>query len=265
VSDAQNIHLESQQLWDAKAEFWDSMMGEGNIFHRELVGPSTERLLNVQPGETVLDVACGNGQFSRRMAELGANVLATDYSAALLERARARTTQNADRIEYLQLDATNESEFRALGQQRFDAAVCNMALMDISTIEPLYRGLAAVLKPGGRFVFTLMHPCFNSSSSVLGVEEEDRDGQLIETLYVKTSNYLQMATRRGAGAPNEPNPHYYFHRPLHVLLNAAFEAGFMLDRIEEPSFSLESKGSRALSWVNYKAIPPVLAVRLRLT
>lgn len=264
MSGEQNIHRESQQLWDAKAEFWDNMMGEGNLFHRELVAPSAERLLNLHAGETVLDVACGNGQFSRRMAELGANVLATDYSAALLERAKARTIQHTDRLEYRQLDATNEAEFRALGEHSFDAAVCNMALMDISTIEPLYRGLAAVLKPGGRFVFTIMHPCFNSSSSVLGVEEEDRDGQLIETWYVKTSNYLQMATKRGAGAPNEPNPHYYFHRPLHLLLNSAFEAGFMLDRIEEPSFRPESKGSRALSWVNYKAIPPVLAARLRL-
>jgi 2-polyprenyl-3-methyl-5-hydroxy-6-metoxy-1,4-benzoquinol methylase len=82
----QNIHRESQQLWDAKAEFWDNMMGEGNVFHRELVGPSAERLIGVQPGAVVLDVACGNGQFARRLAELGAQVVATDYSAALLYR-----------------------------------------------------------------------------------------------------------------------------------------------------------------------------------
>ena len=79
------------EAWEKKAAFWDKMMGEGNAFQRVLIGPATERLLRVLPGESVLDVACGNGVFSRRLAELGARVVAMDFSERFLELARART------------------------------------------------------------------------------------------------------------------------------------------------------------------------------
>src|SRR5689334_8651365 len=104
--DMQAIAAENLALWQQKAAFWDERMAEGNLFHTELLAPATERLLAVQPGETVLDVACGNGQWARRMAGLGADVVATDFSSAFIERARARTTEYQDHIEYRILDAT---------------------------------------------------------------------------------------------------------------------------------------------------------------
>lgn len=117
---------------------------------RMLIAPSTERLLNVQAGQRVLDIACGNGAFARRLAALGATVVASDFSAAFLEKVRARmTTEHADRIEYRLVDATDEAALLALGERQFDAAVCTMGLMDMSVIEPLFRALARLLKPGG--------------------------------------------------------------------------------------------------------------------
>src|SRR6266581_4083405 len=77
-------------LWDRKAAFWDERMGDGNDFQLLLVAPATERLLQLRPGELVLDVACGNGVFSRRLADLGAEVVAVDFSAPFVEAARAR-------------------------------------------------------------------------------------------------------------------------------------------------------------------------------
>lgn len=58
-------------------------------------------------------------------------------SAALLEKAHARTTQHANRIEYRLVDATDEAALLALGERQFDAAVSAMGLMDMSAIEPL--------------------------------------------------------------------------------------------------------------------------------
>src|SRR5438128_9887050 len=99
--DLKAINQEVSEIWDANAAFWDDYMGaEGNIFHRELVAPVAERLLALLPGETVLEIACGAGLFARRMAELGARVVATDFSAVFLERAKARTAPYADRIEF---------------------------------------------------------------------------------------------------------------------------------------------------------------------
>lgn len=114
-----DLNEETRTIWDHNAAFWDDRMGDGNDFQRILTGPASERLLNLQAGETVLEIACGNGVFSRRMAQLGVHVVATDFSEQLLERARAHTTEYADRIEYRLLDATREDQIVALGQQHY--------------------------------------------------------------------------------------------------------------------------------------------------
>src|SRR5215831_2819521 len=136
------LNLATRDVWDQNAEFWDRAQGEaGNLSQRTLIGPAAERPLALHPGETVLEIACGTGVFARQMARLGVQVLATDFSHQMLERARARTTDLTDRIEYRLLDATNEEHMLALGARRFDAAMCNMGLMDMATIDPLLSAL----------------------------------------------------------------------------------------------------------------------------
>src|SRR5438067_8376114 len=104
--DLQELNRETREIWDRKAQFWDERMGEGNQFQRVLVGPASERLLEVQRGQVILEIACGNGVFSRRLASLGAQVIATDFSARFLELAKACTTEHPDRIAYRLVDAT---------------------------------------------------------------------------------------------------------------------------------------------------------------
>jgi 2-polyprenyl-3-methyl-5-hydroxy-6-metoxy-1,4-benzoquinol methylase len=258
------LRRETRAIWEGKADYWDAQMGEGNAFHNQLVAPAATRLLAPQAGETILDVACGNGQFSRQLAALGVRVVATDFSATFLARAAARTTAHAARITYQQLDATDEAALLVLGAGRFDAAVCNMALMDMPTIAPLLRALRQLLKPSGRFVFVVPHPCFNNNATRLTLEEEDRAGELRETRGVRIAEYLHIPPGKGAGMPGEPAPHYYFHRPLHELLGECCAAGFALDGLEEPAFAPETTSGRALSWAHYQQIPPALAARLRL-
>lgn len=249
--------------WDAKAAYWDERMGEGNAFHRELVGPTAERLLRIRPDETVLDVACGNGQFSRRLASLGARVLAADFSAAFLDRARVRAAGQpwADRIEHVQLDVTDEAALAALGAARFDAVVCLMALMDIADIGPLANCLPRLLRPGGRFVFVSAHPSFNSSYVRMSVEEEDRAGELVTTRWLSVRGYLTPFADRGMGMPGEPVSHWYFHRSLSDLLRPFLDAGLVLDALAEPGFTEPSTAT--LGWTSYTDIPPALAARLR--
>ncbi len=254
---------ETRAIWDEKAAFWDERMGEGNAFQRVLIGPASERLLAVRPDELVLDVACGNGVFARRLAQLGARVVATDFSAKFLELAKARTTQHADRIEYRLADATDEQQLLELGEERFDAAVCNQALMDMPVIEPLLRALARLIKPTGRFVFAVPHPAFNSLGCQWGIESAVQDGRLVQARHVKVLDYLHVPAGKGPGMPDEPAPHWYFHRPLSALLGACFAAGFVLDGLEEPAFGPEDSSAAPLSWLNYHDIPPVLVARAR--
>jgi 2-polyprenyl-3-methyl-5-hydroxy-6-metoxy-1,4-benzoquinol methylase len=258
------LSRQAHDIWDEIAPFWDDRMGEGNAFQRLLIGPATERLLEVQPGQRVLDIACGNGVFTRRLAALGASVVAFDFSEAFIERARARTHLHTERIEYQVLDATNREQLLALGAGGFDAAVCNMALMDMAAIEPLLGALGALLAPGGRFVFSVIHPCFNSVGSCKIGEEEDRAGELITRLGVKVTGYITPVAQRGLGMVGQPTPQIYFHRPLSALLNACFDAGLVLDRLEEPVFLDNTRSDQPFSWLNYREIPPVLIARLRM-
>ncbi|UVI29039.1 class I SAM-dependent methyltransferase [Paenibacillus spongiae] len=158
------LNDESQTRWDANAGYWDDYMGaQSNQFHRELIRPHTEQLLKPAEGQTILDIACGNGNFSRRLAELGANVVAFDYSPNMIERAIARSAEYAGRIEYRVADASSTAQLHELGIERFDSAVANMALMDIADIAPLVQSLLTLLKPDGIFVFSITHPCFQNA------------------------------------------------------------------------------------------------------
>jgi 2-polyprenyl-3-methyl-5-hydroxy-6-metoxy-1,4-benzoquinol methylase len=256
-----NEHARS--AWNANAEFWDKRMGEGNDFVDVLEWPAIERLLQPQAGERLLDIACGNGLTSRRLAQAGARVVASDFSEGMLAQARKR---GSDGVEYRRADATNREELLGLGEAAsFDGALCNMALMDMAEIAPLMQALAVLLKPGGRFVFTTMHPCFNNPAVVHAGELEDRNGCLLTTYSVKVSRYMTPYSQPGLAMRDQPEPHPYFHRPLQELLRPAFEAGLVLDGLEESAFSKgHPDGSMLLSWGGrFSEIPPVLVVRLK--
>jgi ADP-ribose pyrophosphatase YjhB (NUDIX family)/SAM-dependent methyltransferase len=260
----QVLNEEGRALWDQKATFWDALHGdEGNQFHRRLVAPAVERLLALQPGERVLDVACGNGVMARRLAALGGRVTAVDFSLALIKKARQRGQPAGEPIQYGVADATDEEALAALGEGQFDAVVCTMALMDMPVIAPLYRAVRRLLVENGRFVFANAHPAFNSNNPVFVIEQADDDGQLITTRGVKINAYLAIPPLKGVGAPGEPGPHTYYHRPLHQLLGEAFAAGLVLDALEEPTFAPEDADpQRPLSWSSLWQIPPVLVGRL---
>ncbi len=259
--DSKSLNDEGRLLWNQKAEFWDDLFGDwGNQFHRRLVEPSLLQLLQLKAGEAVLDVGCGNGVLARRLALLGAQVTACDFSEEMLRLARARGGE----IDYRQIDATDEDALLQLGEGQFDAVTCSMALMDIPEIEPLYCAARRLLRADGRFVFATMHPAFNSNNPIFIHEKEDRDGIVTECFALKLRAYLDMPPVLGAGAPGEPTPHYYYHRPLGELLRPAFRAGFLLDGLLEPAFSEDdAEDSGSLSWSDFSQFPPVLACRLR--
>jgi SAM-dependent methyltransferase len=164
------------------------------------------------------------------------------------------------------LDATDEAALLTLGERRFDAAICNMALFDIADLQPLMHALAWLLRPGGRFVFSVIHPCFNSPHMSLVAEMEDREGDIITVYSVKVFNYITPKVSRAAAIQGQPKPQLIFHRPLQVLLGAGFDVGFVLDGLEERAFPPDHPSGRSpLTWgANFSEIPPVLVARMRL-
>lgn len=251
------------RAWNAIATFWDKHMAEGNDFFNTLVWPAVEKLLQPAAGEHLLDVACGNGLTSRRLARAGARVTAFDFSEAMIGLARKRGA--AAEIDYRVVDATDKAALLQLGIGAFDGALCNMAIMDMAEIDPLMTALACLLRPGGRFVFSILHPCFNNPAIVQMGELEDRAGNFVTTYSVKISRYMTPFSQPGLGMHGQPEPHPYFHRPLAGLLAPAFAAGLTMDAMEECAFPPDNRsGATPLSWDGrFSEMPAVMVARLR--
>lgn len=263
---------EVRRLWNANAAWWDDQIGEGNEFQDLLIEPASERLLAVRPGDAILDIACGAGRFTRRLADLGARVTAFDHSEAFIERARQRTPDSAS-IEYRVCDAADRDALLAMGSGVFDKAVCTMALMDMPVIETLLQALPVLLAPGGTFVFSVLHPCFHSTAVRMFSEmTEDETGRYIVQNGVRVTAYRTSAAKKTEGILGQPEAQYVFHRPLQVLLDAGFRAGFVVDGWEEPGLPSakatrpglpSAEGTRpGLRWIDMPEIPPVLVVRM---
>jgi 2-polyprenyl-3-methyl-5-hydroxy-6-metoxy-1,4-benzoquinol methylase len=263
ASKTRKSNLETRQAWDANANFWDERMREGNDFFNILEWPAIERLLAVQPGQHILDIACGNGLTSRRLAASGARVTAFDFSKKLIGIARSKPNPGS-RIGYHVIDATDETALLKLGQGAFDAALCNMGLFDMADIVPLFRSLGRLLKTGCAFIFSLTHPAFNNSSCVQVVEQMDDQGTLKTISSVKISRYLTPFQSRGAAISGQPVPQWYFDRPLQYYFNLGFENGFILDGFEECGFPPGHSVGRLLkSGGDFCELPQVLVARLR--
>jgi len=253
---------ESHAAWDTNAEIWDAKMADtGNDFVNLLLWPVIQPLLRIQPGQKTLDIACGNGLFSRRLAALGAEVDALDFSSELIKRAKAR---KSDGISYRVMDATDASALLTLGISQYDSALCNIALFDIADIGPIFRALPKLLKPNGCFVFSLTHPAFNNASSVHVAESWDDAGTRVQ-YSVKISRYITPYQSAGVALKNQPKPQLYFERPLQYYLKMGFENGFVLDGFEERAFPPDHLQNDPLEWGgNFSEIPPVLVARMRL-
>lgn len=250
-------------IWSRNAAYWDEFLGEGNEFQLQLIMPATDRLLAIQPGMRVLDMACGNGNYSRRMAAAGASVVAFDGAAPFIERARERTAQANLQVDYHVIDATNEAAIRDLGENSFDAVVCSFAMMDFEPITPALRAVHDLLKPGGHFVFSLPHPCFNSNNTVKTAELVEVKGHLVHTYGVKVTRYRTPFQDLAAGLLHQQEPHPLYHRPFELIFKLAFEAGFIVDGFEEPSFPVGPRIKNVFTWAKRPEIPPAVVIRLR--
>jgi SAM-dependent methyltransferase len=103
------------------------------------LGLPVVELLAPHSGERILDLGCGDGVLSKHLADLGCDVVAVDASADMVQAARR-----------LGVDA-RVVDARALAFDReFDAVFTNAALHWMGPPEPILRGIARALKPGGR-------------------------------------------------------------------------------------------------------------------
>jgi ubiquinone/menaquinone biosynthesis C-methylase UbiE len=126
-------------------------------FARDWAADANPTLPDDLSGQQVLDMACGLGELSCLLSSHGASVTGVDISANMLGHAMTQEAPEPHGIRYLVGDVATSDWWDG---NLFDGAVCNMAMMDIDDLDAAMATASRVLKPGGWFSFSLLHPCF---------------------------------------------------------------------------------------------------------
>jgi ubiquinone/menaquinone biosynthesis C-methylase UbiE len=224
--------------WDNVADWYDQLVGEsGSEYHREVVLPGMLRLLNAQPSERVVDIACGQGVLCRILAQRGVEASGVDASEDLIRAARER---GPDSIRYHIGDARS---LGLLSESHYDAAACVLAIQNIHPVAPVFAGVARALKPNGRFVIAMTHPCFRGAKETSWGWDEKAGVQ-----YRRVDRYLLPRKSPIVTHPGKSGGEYTwtFHKPIESYVKAMRSAGLLIDALEEwPSHKTSTSGPRA--------------------
>jgi SAM-dependent methyltransferase len=202
--------------YDAVADFYEAGWTDA---YEDPVSRAFFEMLGKVAGLRVLDIACGHGRITRELARRGADLVGVDLSEALLGKARANEERQPLGIHYVHANVASDS---LLVGEIFDAVVCSFGLSDIDDVDGCISTVARILRPGGSFVFSLLHPCFAGGGEVSG------SWPSTGTYYDEgwwAADGRSSSLRRRVGAN---------HRMLSTYLNALAAHGLYVDAVVEP-------------------------------
>jgi ubiquinone/menaquinone biosynthesis C-methylase UbiE len=231
-------HAAPPEAWDAIAEGYDRYVASQEV---DLANEAL-RLVGLEPGERFLDVAAGTGGLSLPAARLGAQVLATDWSAAMIERFQARVREEGLKAEGRVMDC----HALDLPDDSFDVTGSQFGVMLVPDQPRALREMVRVTKPGGRVLVI----AYGSPAE-------------LEFLQIFISA-LKAVAPEFPGLPDDPPPLEFQVSDPDVLRRRLTDAGLKDVRVERtaerPAFA---SGREMWDWVMYgNPIPGVLVADL---
>ena len=209
-------HVSGVARYDGVAEWYDRELATSDL------GLSAQRIVLRLLGEgegRLLDVGCGGGSLSQAVAELGWQVTGVDVSEDQLVLARERG------LDVVRADATA----LPFEDASFDAAVSVFTHTDMDDFAGAVREAARVLRPDAPFAYLGVHPCF------IGPHSRFLRGEGVPELfsgYWETERYTDAPGISPTGLRAKVGA---VHLPLGAFVNAFLDAGFRLERLEEPA------------------------------
>jgi ubiquinone/menaquinone biosynthesis C-methylase UbiE len=215
--------MKKSTSWGHVADWYSDHLGGQDTYHKSIIVPNLLRLMNVQKNERILDLACGEGGFSREVRNAGATVYGVDIAVELIEIAKNKSpdikyfVSSADRIPFI----TDET---------IDKISCILALQNIENAKGVFSECARVLRPGGSLYFVLTHPAFRvPKGSSWGYDKSTG------TQYRRIDRYLsesKVAIDMHPGR-RERMQTVTFHRPLQYYFKLLQKEGLLVVRLEE--------------------------------
>ncbi|MGH9563186.1 MAG: class I SAM-dependent methyltransferase [Terracidiphilus sp.] len=228
---------ENAAYWEANAETWTQLSRAGHDVYRD--GQNTPAFLAMLPplvGLRGLDIGCGEGENTRRVARLGARMNAIDIAPTFVRHAQAMETKQPLGIEY----ELGDGAALSFGDASFDFVTAFMSLMDMPYLPQAMAEIKRVLRPGGFVQASILHPCFcppyrkpvqAADGSIRAIEVAryfDRADGEIETWCFSTIPLLQKLTVRPFQIPR-------FHRTLSEWFDTIYSTGLVLEQLGEPN------------------------------
>jgi len=229
--------------WNEASEPWTDFVREHkDVYREEMNNPAFFRLAGNVKGKKTLDLACGEGFNTRILARKGARVVGVDLSERLIEFARQLERKQKLGIEYYVSDA---ADLRRFENGHFEVVTCFMALMDIENYPKAIREAARVLKKNGRFIFSIVHPCFEwgnvtASGRQIGewkYEEGIPGDPTRNALHYEITRYfgkIKLKSSWDMKRLSRPFTTTSFHRTLTDYVQALFASGLLIRRLIEP-------------------------------
>ena len=222
MTDALPENAPAQEAWDANAEFWVRIIREHRDRYRtELTDSAVLTAIGGVAGLDILDVGCGEGYMARELASRGAHqVTGIDSSREQVKAAEAAMVPGTSFSE------SNADDLR-FPAESFDLVLANHVLNDLPDIAVPICEFARVLRPGGRFVSLMLHPCFYEANA------ERTPGSHM----LSASEYF---TRRSVRLPFEvdgltsPAAATSWVRPLESYTEALTRNGLAITQLTEP-------------------------------
>ena len=279
-----DLHARNRQSWNAATRAHNSHKHDQAGFLRaggSTLFPEEIALLGDVRGARLLHLMCNSGQDTLSLAALGADATGVDISDEAIAFARQLSADSGIPATFWRADVYDWLDEAALAGDRYDIAFCSYgALCWLSDLESWARGVAAVLRPGGRFVCIEPHPFAMMFDEHWNLRfDYGRGAEPVEWKegiadYVAASGEGLAPSGMTAGEPAFRNPHpaYEFQWGVAQIVSALLDAGLVLELLREYPFVNGWKGfdpMRALEdrrWATpdtMPALPLMLAVAAR--
>ena len=214
---------------DNSTECWNNVgvekwveVAQKNDFRIHYIMPNTLQAMGEVRGKHILDLGCGEGGYSRALAEKGATVTAVDCSEASLAYIADRAVKEGANIRTL---LRNASELSGIQNAEYDVVLCSMMLMDVEDLEGTLREIHRVLKSKGKVFISILHPCYKPKESQWIMEEEG--------ITVTVKDYFKP-TEWVDNIKGIDETVIYRHRTLSDYIKAFNRNGFLLTDMNEP-------------------------------